>query len=306
LRATPYDPATMPTAHCFDRLTDACRATRSALCVGLDPHEELLPPDAKGLGRVPHARAFLLDVLDAVAGVVPCVKPQIAFFEALGPDGYALYFEIVREAHRRGMFVIGDVKRGDIGSTSAAYAHAHLGADDGSAADAVTVNPWLGGDGIAPFLEVGRTKGRGIFVLARTSNASARDFQDATQDGEPLFLRVGRKLEEWGAGHVGARGFTDCGAVVGATHPDEGARLRAALPKTFFLVPGFGAQGATADDVARTFDRAGGGAIVTSSRAILFAWKNASDGAHRVGELAREAALAATRAIADALAKRGR
>jgi orotidine-5'-phosphate decarboxylase len=297
-------------SHCFDRLTDACRATKSAVCVGLDPHLEMLPPDARGLGRVKHAREFLLGVLDAVAGVVPCVKPQIAFFEELGPDGYALYFEIVQEAHRRGLFVIGDVKRGDIGSTSAAYARAHLGPEDGTAADAVTVNPYLGSDGVEPFLKVGRAKGRGVFVLVRTSNASSKDFQEVGRgdgpSGEPLFLRVGRKLEEWGSAQIGERGFTDCGAVVGATHPDEGAQLRAALGKTFFLVPGYGTQGGTAADVARTFDTKGGGAVVNSSRAILFAWKDAPDGAKRYAELARAAALATTKAIADALAARKR
>jgi orotidine-5'-phosphate decarboxylase len=296
----------MPTSHCFDRLTEACRATNSSLCVGLDPHVDFLPPDTKGVGLLKHVRDFLLGVVDAVAGVVPCVKPQIAFFEELGPEGYALYFDVVRAAHRRGLFVIGDVKRGDIGSTSAAYAKAHLGADDGSAADAVTVNPYLGFDGVEPFLKVGRAKGRGLFVLVRTSNASAKEFQDAGPAGDPLYMNVGRKLEQWGGSAVGERGFTDCGAVVGATHPDEGAKLRAALPRTFFLVPGFGAQGATAADVARTFDARGGGAVDNSSRAILFAWKSAPDGARRYAELAREAAQTASRAIADAVAARTR
>jgi orotidine-5'-phosphate decarboxylase len=294
----------MSTSHCFDRLTDACRATGSSLCVGLDPHLDFLPPDEKGRGTVTHVREFLLGIVDAVAGVVPCVKPQIAFFEELGPDGYALYFELVRAAHRRGLFVIGDVKRGDIGSTSLAYAKAHLGADDGSAADALTVNPYFGFDGIEPFLKVGRAKGRGLFVLTRTSNASAKEFQDVGPAGEPLYMVVGRKLEEWGGASVGARGFTDCGAVVGATHPDEGAKLRAALPRTFFLVPGFGAQGASAADVARTFDAQGGGAVVNSSRAILFAWRGAPDGARRFAELARDAACDSSRAIALAVAAR--
>jgi orotidine-5'-phosphate decarboxylase len=296
----------MANPHCFDRLTDACRATGSSLCVGLDPHQEILPPDTKGLGVVKHVRDFLFGVIDAVAGVVPCVKPQIAFFEELGPDGYALYFDVVRAAHRRGLFVIGDVKRGDIGSTSLAYAKAHLGADDGSAADALTVNPYLGFDGVEPFLKVGRPKGRGLFVLTRTSNASAKEFQDVGPAGDPLYMMVGRKLEQWGGSNVGAHGFTDCGAVVGATHPDEGAKLRSALPKTFFLVPGFGAQGATAADVARTFDAKGGGAVVNSSRAILLAWKSAPDGARRFAELARDAAKTASRAIAEAVAARAR
>lgn len=303
--------------HVFDRLIDACRATRSRICVGLDPHYEQLPPAPSGVAPVDHVRKFLFEILAAIEGVVPCVKPQIAFFEALGPEGYALYFDVIREAHRRRLFVIGDVKRADIGSTAAAYARAHLRPDDGSAADAVTVNPYLGFDGVEPFLKVGRAKGRGVFVLTRTSNPSAAEFQGARPrepvqpssqahgaPRAPLFLEVGRALERWGDGHAGDRGFTDVGAVVGATHPDEGELLRLALPRTFFLVPGYGTQGATAADVARTFDAKGGGAIVNSSRAILFAWKDSPDGARRWAELARAAAVSTGAAIAAALAAR--
>jgi len=293
-------------SHVFDRLIDATRAARSRVCVGLDPHLDLLPPDEKGKGPVRHVRDFLFEVLAAVERIVPCVKPQIAFFEALGPEGYALYFDVIREAHRRGLFVIGDIKRADIGSTAAAYAKAHLAADDGSAADAVTLNPYLGLDGIEPFLKVGRTKGRGVFVLARTSNPSAKEFQGeggaGAREGEPLYMKVGRALERWGAARIGERGYGDVGAVVGATHPDEGALLRRELPRTFFLVPGFGAQGGTAADVARTFDSKGDGAIVNSSRANLFAWKDSPDGARRYTELARLAALEATKAIEQAIA----
>ncbi len=288
-------------SHVFDRLEQARRTTRSAICVGLDPHFELLPPDQRGRAPVVHVRDFLFEILAALEGAVPCVKPQIAFFEALGPEGYALYFDVIREAHRRGFFVIGDIKRADIGSTATAYAKAHLGPDDGSAADAVTLNPYLGLDGIEPFLKVGRAKGRGVFVLARTSNPSGKELQDHTENGIPLYLRVGRLLEQWGAAQRGTRGFTDVGAVVGATHPDEGARLRVELPRTYFLVPGYGAQGGTAADVARTFTADGGGAIVNSSRGVLFAWKDAPDGAQRFAELARAAAITASKAIAAAV-----
>lgn len=293
--------------HPFDRLDELCRSRRSALCVGLDPHLPQLPPDARGRPPVPRVRDFLFEVMGAIEGIVPCVKPQIAFFEALGPEGYALYFEVIREAHRRGFFVIGDVKRADIGSTAAAYAQAHLAPDDGSAADAVTLNPYLGIDGIAPFLDVGRKKGRGVFVLVRTSNPSGREVQDhgATAAHEPtaLYRRVGALVEQWGASHVGASGYSDVGAVVGATHPDEGALLRRELARTYFLVPGYGAQGGSAADVARTFDPRGSGAIVNSSRGILFAWKehDSTGGAARFAELARTAALDATAAIAKAV-----
>src|SRR6187402_2668496 len=132
--------------HVFDRLAQACRTTRSVVCVGLDPHLEHLPPDVAGRGPVGHVRWFLFSILEALEGVVSCVKPQIAFFEQLGPEGVALYFDVIRMAHRRGFFVIGDIKRADIGSTAAAYAKGHLAADDGSAADAVTLNPYLGLD----------------------------------------------------------------------------------------------------------------------------------------------------------------
>lgn len=294
-------------AHVFDRLIELCESTRSRVCVGLDPHYELLPPDTKGRGPIRHVRDFLFEILAALEGAVPCVKPQIAFFEALGPEGYALYFDVIRESHRRGFFVVGDIKRADIGSTATAYAKGHLAADDGSAADAVTLNPYLGSDGIEPFLKVGRTKGRGVFVLARTSNPSSKEFQNLREGGpagDPLYMKVGRTLETWGATNRGMRGYTDVGAVVGATHPDEGAELRRALPQTFFLVPGYGAQGGTAADVARTFASDGHGAIVNSSRGILFAWKDAPNGADRFAELARAAAIATTKAINDALAAR--
>ena len=299
----------MPAHHPFDRLGELCAQRGSAVCVGLDPHYELLPPDTKGRGVLAHVREFLHEVIDAIADVVPCVKPQIAFFEALGPDGYALYFEIVRAAHRRGLFVIGDIKRADIGSTAAAYAKGHLGPDDGSAVDAVTLNPYLGVDSIEPFLKVGRAKGRGVFVLARTSNPSGKELQDhgavAGDAGRgALYRKVGALLEQWGAASVGARGYSDVGAVVGATHPDEGALLRRELPRTFFLVPGYGAQGGTAADVARTFDAKGGGAVVNSSRGILFAWKEQTDGAARAVELARAAAIATSQAIAAAVKAR--
>ena len=284
-------------SHVFDRLIDATRAARSRVCVGLDPHLELLPPDEKGKGPVRHVRDFLFEVLAAVERIVPCVKPQIAFFEALGPEGYALYFDVIREAHRRGLFVIGDIKRADIGSTAAAYAKAHLAADDGSAADAVTLNPYLGLDGIEPFLKVGRTKGRGVFVLARTSNPSAKEFQGeggaGAREGEPLYMKVGRALERWGAARIGERGYGDVGAVVGATYPAELAQLRAAMPEAIFLVPGFGAQGGTADDVRAAFRADGLGAVVNSSRGVLFPFRpDEKDWEAKVERAAREAAAA--------------
>jgi len=264
--------------HAFDRLEQRCDELSSRVCAGLDPHPTLLPAGVAGSTEVARWRQYLCAVLEAWADVVPVVKPQIAFFEQLGPDGVALYFEVIREAHRRGMLVIGDIKRSDIGSTAAAYAAAHLGPTDGSAADLVTLNPYLGLDGIRPFLELGRQHGRGVYVLVRTSNPSSAEFQSLQVGGEPLYMTVGRTLEQWGRDALGSQGFTDVGAVVGATHPDEARVLRAALPRTHFLVPGYGAQGGTAQDVAGTFRADGRGAIVNSSRGLLFAGRQDPDG----------------------------
>ena len=264
--------------HFADRLLEAIARKGSPVCVGLDPAlehlpAELAPPtDATAQQKVAAVRAFCQGVLEAVAPVAPAVKPQIAFFEQLGPGGYALYFEMVALARRLGLMVIGDVKRGDIGSTAAAYAAAHLAGAD--APDAVTVNGYFGADGIEPFIKVAAATGRGLFVLVRTSNPSAgalQDFADAT----------GRKLYELAAGQlanqadrpdlIGASGYSCVGAVVGATWPDQARRLRQLMPRQLFLVPGYGAQGASAADCAAAFMPDGAGAIVNSSRAVLTA-----------------------------------
>jgi orotidine-5'-phosphate decarboxylase len=290
--------------HPFDRLQDRCRKLGSIVCAGFDPHPGDLPAAFRTDPPVTGVRRFLFAVLEALADVVPVIKPQIAFFEQLGADGIALYFELIREAHRENLLVIGDIKRSDIGSTAAAYAAAHLGPTDGSAADFVTLNPYLGLDGIAPFLEIGRKTGRGVFVLARTSNASAAELQDLVIDGVPLYERVGAAIEKWGSAWRGTHRFGDCGAVVGATHPEQLARLRAAFPSTFFLVPGFGAQGGTATDVVAAFRADDAGAVINSSRGILFAGKGRPDADARGVELARQAAIDMNREIAAALLRR--
>lgn len=291
------------TDHPFDRLVAACQATRSHVCVGLDPHLNLLPPELDA----PHdpvsaCRTFFFEILEALQGEVPAVKPQIAFFEQLGVEGVRLYFDLIRRAHRLGFFVVGDIKRSDIGSTAAAYARAHLGPEDGSAADVVTVNPYLGVDGIQPFLDVGRPRGRGVFVLVRTSNPSGRDFQDLRVGERELYRVVGQRLEEWGHEAVGTAGFTDLGAVVGATHPDEAALLRKELPKTYFLVPGYGTQGGTAEDVARTFTSQQEGALISSSRGVLFAFRDRVEEAVPFALAARDAAREMSRSIEACLA----
>jgi len=275
--------------HAFDRLVQACQSTGSAVCAGLDLHLSELPPRLRSDGLA-GCRTFLWAVLDALQGQVPVVKPQIAFFEQLGPPGIELYFDCIRESHRRGFLVIGDIKRGDIGSTAAAYAAAHLAPNDGSAADFVTLNPYMGFDGIEPFLETGRRTGRGVFVLARTSNPSAGELQDLSTGDVPLYLHVGRRIGEWGRLNLGVRGFGDAGAVVGATHPRELEVMRRGLKDVFFLVPGYGAQGGSAKDVTAAFTGENVGAVVNSSRSLLFAYKTAEGGERRFAECAREAA----------------
>jgi orotidine-5'-phosphate decarboxylase len=270
-----------------DRLAAAVESKQSALVVGLDPQLEKLPAeirsgiDPAGDARTQAAQAirrFDAAVIELVAPYAVAVKPQVAFYEQWGPEGLAAYEHAIGAAHAAGLLVIGDVKRGDIGSTAAAYARAHLGWPRGGApraattADAITVNPLLGKDSLAPFLDAVAQDGAGLFVLVRTSNPSARDVQDLTVDGRPLHERLAALVVEWGSGARGRSGYSSVGAVAGATAPRELQRLRDAMPGTWFLVPGVGAQGATARDTAPAFDRKGLGALVNSSRGILYAF----------------------------------
>jgi len=211
---------------------------------------------------------------------VPAVKPQLAFYELLGVPGMAAYADTVAYAREKGLFVIADGKRSDIGSTMQAYAAAHLGLTDLGGelqaafdADALTVNAYLGSDGIKPLVDVCKARDKGIFVLVKTSNPSSGELQDKTADGAPVYELMGRMCETWGGDTVGAHGYSAVGAVVGATYPQQLTELRAKLPHTFFLVPGYGAQGGGAADVAGAFDQNGLGAVVNSSRGIMCAYK---------------------------------
>ncbi len=283
--------------HFADKLLAAIEEKGSPVCVGLDPVYERLPepfqqPDVTSRRRIEAIRNFCRQALEIVAPIVAAVKPQIAYFEACGPRGVELYFDLVRRARELGLMVIGDVKRGDIGSTARAYAAAHLDVPD--APDAITVNPYLGADGIAPFVEAASDGGKGVFVLVRTSNPSAVSIQDfADADGKKFYEHVAGQVAAIGAadGLVGERGYSCVGAVVGATYPDEARRLREIMPQQIFLVPGYGAQGASADDCAASFKPDGTGAIVNASRSILYAherreyagmdWKQAIEQAAR-------------------------
>lgn len=271
------------TSNFADRLLAAIEDKGSPVCVGLDPVYERLPeaiaePQADAQRRVAQVGQFCRELLEIVAPIVPAVKPQIAYFELLGHRGVELYYEMVALAKQLGLIVIGDIKRGDIGSTAQAYATAHLRGD--MCPDAVTVNGYFGTDGLAPFVDACRDEGKGAFVLVRTSNPSAAAVQDfANADGVPFYEHIASQMAQLGSAQelVGDRGYSCVGAVVGATYPDEARRLRQIMPQQLFLVPGYGAQGATAADCAASFKPDGTGAIVNASRSVIYAF--AADGA---------------------------
>lgn len=264
-----------------DRLEAAIARTANSALIGLDPHADSLPPEF-AIARDPKASRrqkadacaqFLCEIIELAAGRVPAVKPQSAFFEIYGADGIHAWERVVATARSAGLLVIGDVKRGDIDSTAAAYARAFLDpAVAGEAVcDAITVNPYLGGDAVQPFLDAAKAHQAGIYVLVRTSNKQSALFQD---HGTPrLYERVASCVREWGNSCMGSGGLSSIGAVVGATHPAELVSLRAQLPTTPLLIPGYGAQGAGAAEIAGGFLPGGRGALVNSSRGILFAYK---------------------------------
>ena len=269
-----------------DRLADAVERKRSQLVVGLDPRLELLPVEVRGeavLGRGEAADAccrFCCGLVDAVAPYVVGVKPQLAFFEALGADGAHAFEEVCAYARTAGLLVIADAKRGDIGSTARAYAAAYVEAPDGAAplADAVTVNPYLGRDSVEPFLLACRRTGAGVFCVVKTSNAGGAEIQDlALSDGRPVWHQVAELVGEWGEELVGDRGLSSVGAVVGATHPRAVGEARRLMPKSILLLPGVGTQGATPADVARAFTSGPASALVTVSRSVIYAFRSRGD-----------------------------
>jgi orotidine-5'-phosphate decarboxylase len=274
--------AAVVTTHFADRLAEAIERKRSQLVVGLDPRPDLLPVELKGdahLGRKQAAEAcgrFCRGLVDAVAPYVVAVKPQVAFFEALGADGLRAFEDVCAYSHAAGLQVIADAKRGDIGSTARAYAAAFLEPSDGAGprADAMTVNPYLGRDSIEPFLAACRRDGAGIFCVVKTSNAGGADVQDlALSDGRPVWQQVAELVAEWGADLVGEHGLSAVGAVVGATHPRAVGEARRLLPRSILLLPGVGAQGATPADVARAFTSGPASALVSVSRNVIYAFR---------------------------------
>ncbi len=262
------------------RLIANIRLKKTPLVVGLDPRTANLPDSLRKVlnadDREATARAFrefCFGVIDVVAPLVPAVKPQAAFFEQIGPHGMQALAEVTRYAHDSGLCVIMDAKRGDIGSTAQAYAAAYLGTDAPWSADALTVNPYMGTDTLEPFVARANEKGCGLFVLVKTSNPGGDSFQGLVTEGRPLFRTVAAHVESLSKASADESGFGQVGAVVGATCPDQLSELRSEMPHTLFLVPGVGAQGATAADVAGAFNDDGLGAVINSSRAIIFAYE---------------------------------
>ena len=307
----------------IQRLIRGIQEKEAPIVVGLDPMLAYIPETIQKeafaqFGETPEGAAeavwqFNRALIDAVYDLVPAVKPQIAMYEQFGVPGLAAYEKTVSYSQEKGLLVIGDVKRGDIGSTSAAYAAGHLGhvtigGKQFSAfhEDFATVNPYLGSDGIVPFLKVCKEENKGIFILVKTSNPSSGEFQDRLVDGRPLYELVGEKVAEWGSDLMNGS-YSAVGAVVGATYPEMGRVLRRIMPHSFILVPGYGAQGGKGADLVHFFDSDGLGAIVNSSRGIIAAWQKeayASYGEACFADAARAAVLDMKEDIREALRNR--
>lgn len=308
----------------INKLITKIQQTGAPIVVGLDPMMKFIP---KQIQKAAYARygetlegaaeaiwQYNKGIVDAIYDLIPAVKPQIAMYEQFGIPGVIAFKKTVDYCKEKGLVVIGDVKRGDIGSTSEAYAVGHLGKVQvgeksyyGFDEDFVTVNPYLGSDGVKPFIKVCQEEKKGIFVLVKTSNPSSGELQDRLVDGKPIYELVGEQVAAWGEECMGD-GYSYVGAVVGATYPEQGRILRKVMPKAFILVPGYGAQGGKGADLLHFFNEDGLGAIVNSSRGIIAAYqqeKYAEYGAANYADASRAAVLDMREDIAQALAARG-
>ncbi len=258
-----------------DRLVEKIRSKDSRCVVGLDPRIDQMPAFIPRGNVCSAITQFHELVLDAVADLVPAVKPQLAFFEQYGVAGIQAFENTVLAAKKRGLLVIADGKRNDISSTAEAYANAYLGPDVFDC-DALTVTPYMGRDSLMPFVEACKKHGKGLFAILKTSNPGSKDFEDQPLEvtGRPLYEKIAGALNELGEGLVGASGYSSIGAVIGATFPEEGSRLRTLMPKALILVPGYGTQGGSAKAAAECFNDDGLGAIVNSSRGITYAFSD--------------------------------
>ena len=271
------------------QLIEKIQKTKAPICVGLDPMLSYVPEHIQAAafeqygetleGAAEAIWQFNKEIVDHTCDLIPAVKPQIAMSEQVGIEGLKVYKRTVDYCKEKGLVVIGDAKRGDIGSTSAAYATGHIGSVQvgsktysGFDTDFLTVNPYLGTDGVKPFVDVCNSHDRGLFVLVKTSNPSSGEFQDRLIDGRPLYEWVAEKVVEWGNASMDGD-YSNVGAVVGATYPEMSRILRNLMPHTYFLVPGYGAQGGTAEDLKHCFNKDGLGAVVNSSRGIIAAYK---------------------------------
>ncbi len=287
-----------------DRLMERVQKLHSPLVVGLDPRRDhlpvALPADADPQMVADAYEAFCCEVIEVVAPLVPAVKPQMAFFEQLGPPGMVALHRTIQCAREHDLLVVLDGKRNDIGSTAIAYAQAYLGENSAWRADALTVNPYLGDDNLFPFVEAAHREGAGIFVLVKTSNPGSGILQDRTVDGRAIHEIVAEMVEQMAAKTVGASGYGCVGAVVGATFPEHLAMLRKQIRSGWLLVPGIGAQGGKASDVSVAFDAQGTGALINSSRAIIFAYRR-DEYSRQAGSRWQDAVVAATRDTIDQL-----
>ena len=305
----------------INKLINKIQKTKAPIVVGLDPMLSYVPEHIQKKAFAEYGETlegaaeaiwqFNKEIVDKTYDLIPAVKPQIAMYEQFGIEGLKAYKKTVDYCKSKDLVVIGDIKRGDIGSTSAAYAVGHLGKVQvgsktyaGFDEDFATVNPYLGSDGVKPFMDVCKQENKGLFILVKTSNPSSGEFQDQKIDGKPLYELVGEKVAQWGEEHMGESGYSYVGAVVGATYPEQGEILRKVMPKSFILVPGYGAQGGKGKDLVHFFNEDGLGAIVNSSRGIIAAYKQeayAKFGAENFGDASRAAVEAMIADIQDAL-----
>ena len=305
----------------INKLINKIQKTKAPIVVGLDPMLSYVPEHIQKKAFAEYGETlegaaeaiwqFNKEIVDKTYDLIPAVKPQIAMYEQFGIEGLKAYKKTVDYCKSKDLVVIGDIKRGDIGSTSAAYAVGHLGKVQvgsktyaGFDEDFATVNPYLGSDGVKPFIDVCKQENKGLFILVKTSNPSSGEFQDQKIDGKPLYELVGEKVAQWGEEHMGESGYSYVGAVVGATYPEQGEILRKVMPKSFILVPGYGAQGGKGKDLVHFFNEDGLGAIVNSSRGIIAAYKQeayAKFGAENFGDASRAAVEAMITDIQGAL-----
>ncbi len=295
----------------IDRLITKIEQVQNPTVVGLDPTYAMIPSFIKEemlalYGKTPQAVAemfirFNKAILDEVAPFIPAVKPQVAMYEQYGLEGLRAYMETIAYAKQKGLIVIGDVKRGDIASTAAAYAGHIAGVDiegehfDLWQEDAVTLNPYMGFDGVEPFIEACNSQDRGLFILVKTSNPSSIELQDLQVEGVPIYDKTADLVSKWGEMTMGGKGYSRIGAVVGATYKEQGIELRKRMPHTFFLVPGYGAQGGQAQDLKEYFDKNKSGIIVNSSRGIIAAYKSDKEFSEKEFALASKKAVIAMR-----------